>query len=86
MWHRGVLIEGPGDVGSAGPSEPLEGVEVAPPQHLAGNLHRIPSPPQQMPSLPILAGRLITSVKSLCTLAGKSLVLIREGTDDERKK
>lgn len=86
MWHRGILIEGPGDVGSAGSSEPLEGMEVAPPQHSAGNLREIPSPAQQTLLLPILAGRLITSVKSLCTLAGKSLVLIREGTDDERKE
>lgn len=75
----------PGDVGSAGPSEPSEGTEVAPPQHLAGNLCGIPSSPQQTPSLPILAVRLITRVKSLCTLAGKSLVLIREGTDYKRK-
>lgn len=86
MWHRGILIEGPWDVGSAGPSEPLEGMEVAPPQHLAGNLRGIPSPPQQLPSLPILAGKLITGVKSLCTLARKSLILIREETDDERKE
>lgn len=85
-WHRAILIEVPGDVGSAGPSEPSEGLEVAPPQHLSGDLRGIPSPPQQTPSLPILAVRLITRVKSLCTLAGKSLVLIREGTDYKRKE
>ena len=40
-----MLIEVPGDVGSAGPLEPSEGMEVAPPQHLSGNLRGIPSPP-----------------------------------------
>lgn len=79
--EQGILIDGLRDVGSPGPSEPSEITEVELPLCCAGRHCGSPSPPQQMPSLPLLAGRLVTSVKSLHKMTGLLLGLIREERD-----